>query len=815
MARVNVQQAAAPATPRVGERHLPYAMNRFIGREQALQELDGVRAHARLITLTGPGGVGKSRLALELATRAQEEYRDGVAYLDAATIDSAELLPSVLATALGTSPGSGLESIGQAIFDQQLLLVLDNCSRHVAGCAELATTMLSNCPKLQILATSGERLGVAGEVLWQVPTMPAPEPETTLEQVAASEAVQLLVDRMIEVNPHFVLDESSAPDVAEICRRLDGIPLALELVAGWINALSLAEIAQRLDDPLRLLTRGARGAPSRHQTLRATLDWSTSQLSERERRLLRRLAVFSGAWDLDAARAVCIDDDLSAPLILPVLADLVGKSLVQVVSRGNGIAARYRLLDVVRQYALEMLEDKGEVRAFRQRHAEWYCGLAESVPIGEGRPDQLELLLREQDNLRVALNWSISESDADHALSLGVRLHGVWYIQGQYGESSTWFSRILALNGGPAFVRTMVANWASMHALSRGDFGEARHFSEKARQLAMLSNDPMLAVLSLDGEGTILLEQGKLLEAAAVFKREYQLLQDVHMDWLMACVLYRLAMIRLEFGDPDEAEHLCTQALRALGTENNIWIRLRIERVFGTIALQRGDLPTAQVRCGTVLRGVRQLGDLQGLAYALTDVCQVEHAQRHLPAARALVREALEVSARDGEPLVQTRVLECAALVLASARPEGALQILAAALRMRDRLDAAAWPLERLRIDRTLELAHGRLSTTAAAVASASGEVIGVGRAVRLARELLDSLDPSIGSNLLPPHDVLTPRELEVAELVGQGMTNRAIAQTLVISEGTVRAHVEHILSKLGLRSRTEIGKRLGRASAT
>jgi DNA-binding NarL/FixJ family response regulator len=396
-----------------------------------------------------------------------------------------------------------------------------------------------------------------------------------------------------------------------------------------------------------------------------------------------------------------------------------------------------------------------------------------------------------------------------------VRLHGVWYIQGQYGESSTWFSRILALNGGPAFVRTMVANWASMHALSRGDFVEARHFSEEARQLAMLSNDPTMAVLSLDGEGAILLEQGKLLEAAAVFKREYQLLQDVHMDWLLACVLYRLGMIRLEFGDPDEAEHLCTQALRALGTENNVWIRLRVERVFGTIALQRGDLPTAEVRCGTVLRGVRQLGDLQGLAYALIDVCQVEHAQRHLPTARALVREALEVAARDGEPLVQTRVLECAALVLASARPEGALQILAAALRMRDRLDAAAWPLERLRIDRTLELAHARLSTTAAAVASASGEVIGVERAVRLARELLDSLDPSIASNMLPPHDVLTPRELEVADLVSRGMTNRAIAQTLVISEGTVRAHVEHILGKLGLRSRTEIGKRLGRASAT
>ena len=282
----------------------------------------------------------------------------------------------------GVRDAAEFEDIATALDDRHLLLVLDNCSQHVPACAELAVTLLSLCPRLQIIATSGERLGVSGEILWQVPPLATPEAGVGLEDIASSVAVQLLVERMVEVNPHFVLDETNAADVAEICRRVDGMPLSLELVAGWINALSLGEIAERLDDPLRLLTRGARGAPTRHRTLRATLDWSTARLSERERRLFERLSVFAGSWDLEAARGVCADNDLAVAQVLPVLADLVGKSLVQVVSRDNGAAARYRLLEAVRQYAFEKLESGGHARDFQQRHA----GLV-SHPGGQ-RPDR-------------------------------------------------------------------------------------------------------------------------------------------------------------------------------------------------------------------------------------------------------------------------------------------------------------------------------------------------------------------------------------------------------------------------------------------
>jgi predicted ATPase/DNA-binding CsgD family transcriptional regulator len=805
--------AVSRALERSSSRDLPYEINRFIGRERELAELEALRAHARLLTLTGPGGVGKTRLAIRLAAQAQTHYLDGVVYLDAATVESADGLPAALATSAGVRRASEFEDIATALDDRHLLLVLDNCSQHVATCAELAMTLLSLCPRVQIIATSRERLSVSGEILWQVPPLATPEPGVALEDIASSPAVQLLVERMVEVNPHFVLDESTATDVAEICRRVDGMPLSLELVAGWINALSLGEIAERLDDPLRLLTRGARGAPTRHQTLRATLDWSTAQLSERERRLFERLSVFAGSWDLDAARGVCADDDLSVAQVLPVLADLVGKSLVQVVSRDNGAAARFRLLDAVRQYAFEKLESAGHARDFQQRHAAWYRTLVDSVPIGDGSPDQLELLLREQGNLRAAMDWGIAEGDASLAFGLGVRMHGVWYIQGQFVESDAWFKRLLALPGGSDLDRTLITTWAGMHALSQGDFAAARSLCEQAHQLAALAADPVLDVFSLDGQGSILLDQGKLHEAAAVFTREQQLLSDANQDWLLACAQYRLGTISLEFGDDLDAQRLCEEALTLLGPQGNLWIRLRIERVLGRIALQRGDVEIAEARFESMLRGARQLGDLQGLVYALTELSQVAHVQRHLIAARSLLREALEVAQRDGEPLVLARALESAAAVLASARPEGCLQIVASAQRLRGRLGATAWPLERARLDRTLEVAHGRLSATAVAVATASGEVIGVERAVRLARELLDSLDPSASAGGLPPHDILTPRELGVAELVAKGLTNRAIAKTLVISEGTVRAHVEHILSKLGLRSRTEIGMRLERSN--
>ncbi|HET6315901.1 MAG TPA: LuxR C-terminal-related transcriptional regulator, partial [Chloroflexota bacterium] len=589
-------------------------------------------------------------------------------------------------------------------------------------------------------------------------------------------------------------------------------PLALELAAGWITTLSVAEIAERLDDALGLLTRGVRGAPARQQTLRATLDLITARLTDAERRLFARVGVFNGSWNLDAARAVCADDIIPAPHVLPILAELVGKSLVQVAPSGRS-AARYRLLEVIRQYALELLASAGELGTMRQRHAAWCQDLVGAMPVGAGSSDELQSLLYEHDNLRAALSWAIAEKDADLGLGLATRLHGVWYMQGQFSESRAWFARVLALDGGSVDQRASVANWASNHALCQGDFQAALALSEQARTMAAAACSNALMAISLDSWANILLDQCKLEQAAAVFQQErVLLLEEDSLGWLSACIDYREAAIALERGDHLEGERLCTSAMLALGQEPNVWIRLRVERAMGQVAFQRGDLDSAQARFEVVLNGTRQIHDLQGVIYALIDLAHVAQVRHRLPLARQRMRQALQAAEGHAEPLVQARAIEAAAALLAHARPEGTLQVLGATRRLRSSLGAPLWPLEGARVERALQVAHGRLGANAAGVAMASGEAVRPERAARIALDLLESLESSTPSSR-PPHEVITPREQDVAALVAQGLTNSALAQALVISEGTVRAHVEHILNKLGARSRREIAERLQRGS--
>jgi predicted ATPase/DNA-binding NarL/FixJ family response regulator len=791
------------------ERAVPTLLNRFVGRTRELAEITRLGQGARLLTLTGPSGVGKTRLVIAFAAQVQGDFADGVAFTEVGMAEAQDRVTEVVASALRVAADQPVR-LAEIVGNRHLLLVLDDCSGAPGACADLVLALLSRCPRLQVVATSTERLGVPGEMLWQVPPLATPEPTALFADIAASEAVQLLVERMVEVSPHFALDEHNANLVAEICRLLDGLPLALELAAGWVNALSLSELAEGLDDPLRLLTRGARSAPARHHTLRAALDWSTRQLGSAERRLLARLSVFAGSWDLDAARAVCADEGLPTAHILPTLAELVGRSLVQ-VARGETEAARYRLLRLVRQYACDELVAAGELRMLRERHARWYRSLVDAIPVGSGSPEQIQALMRDQDNLRAVLDWAVSERDAELSFGVITRLHAVWYIQAQFTESRSWFGRVLALGGGSAQDRAMTANWASNHALCQGDIAGALEMSALAQEAAADSPSAELRALSLDGYATILLDQARLSEAMAAFEQVRSLLDDPRLDWLLASVDYRLADIHLERGQDADADQLCRDALRLPGGSANLWIRARIERTHGRVALWRGDLNLAETRLESALECMRRIGDLQGETYALLDVARLAQERRQLPAARRSVREALLLTSGDSEPLRVIRVLEGAAALLASARPEGCLQIAAAAARERARLGVPAWPLEESFMAHVRATAEGRLSPAAVTTAVASGTLLLLERALLIAHGLLDSLDPPANPSSTLTRDVLTPRELAVAELVGQGKTNRAIARELVISEGTVRAHVEHILSKLELRSRTEIASRLGR----
>ena len=390
----------------------------------------------RVVTLTGAGGVGKTRLAIQVAAAIAPEFGDGVWYVDLAPITDPELVPVTVARALGLpdQPGrSTMDTLLRFVRDRQMLVVLDNCEHLLDASAELVVAVLSGAAELTVLATSREAIGVAGEVSWRVPSL-------SLD----GEALELFTDRARHARPDFTLTDDNAATVGEICARLDGVPLAIELAAARVRALSLAEILEGLHDRFRLLTGGARTAVRRQQTLRASVDWSHTLLTEPERCLFRRLTVFLGGFDLDAAQAVAGGADMQRFQVLDLLTLLVDKSLV--VADDSGGRTRYRLLETVRQYALEKLGESGEADAMRSRHRDYYTAMAAvlDAPAGSDYEQRLEQAEIEVDNLRAAFGWSRENSDVELALALASSLQPLWVTRGRFREGLAWLDAALA-----------------------------------------------------------------------------------------------------------------------------------------------------------------------------------------------------------------------------------------------------------------------------------------------------------------------------------------------------------------------------------
>ena len=416
--------------------NLPVQLSSFVGRDAELTQLRELLADNRMVTLTGAGGVGKTRLAVQVAAQLAGEFSDGVWYVDLAPITDPELVGVTVARALGLpdQPGrSTMDTLLRFVRDRQLLVVLDNCEHLLDASAALVAAVLSGAARLTLLATSREAIGVAGEVSWRVPSLSL-----------AGEAIELFTDRARHARPDFTVTDDNAAAVAEICGRLDGVPLAIELAAARVRALSLAEILDSLHDRFRLLTGGARTAVRRQQTLRASVDWSHALLTEPERVLLRRLAVFLGGFDLDAAQTVGTDTDVERFQVLDLLTLLVDKSLV--VADDSVGRTRYRLLETVRQYALEKLGESGEADSVRARHRDHYTSMAAllDAPAGRDYERRLEQAELEIDNLRAAFGWSRENSDIEPALALASSLQPLWQGRGRLREGLAWFDAALA-----------------------------------------------------------------------------------------------------------------------------------------------------------------------------------------------------------------------------------------------------------------------------------------------------------------------------------------------------------------------------------
>src|SRR5579885_3179113 len=428
---------AASRSTRSGH-NLPSEVAGFVGREREVAELKRLLPQTRLLTLTGCGGCGKTRLALRVAADLVPSFPDGVWLVECAPLADSALVPRAVAAVLGVRGTAGqplLATLAVALASRRLLLVLDNCEHLIGACARLAETLLRACPHLRILATSREPLRLPGEVTWRVPSLalPAPGPLAALESLAQVEAVALFLDRARARQPAFTLTAQNAPAVAAICHHLGGLPLAIELAAAQMGALTPAQIADRLDDALRLLGGGSRTLP-RQETLRATLDWSYALLSGAEQRLFRRLAVFSGGFDVAAVEGACADEGRAPADALPLLAALVEKSLVEPQVEGGN--ARYRLLEPMRQYAAERLAAHGELEAMRRRHALYFLSLAEEAEpwlTSGARGPWIERLATEQHNLRAALAWSrhaTEEGDGEVGLRLAGALCWFWNLRG-------------------------------------------------------------------------------------------------------------------------------------------------------------------------------------------------------------------------------------------------------------------------------------------------------------------------------------------------------------------------------------------------
>jgi predicted ATPase/DNA-binding SARP family transcriptional activator len=695
-----------------GVRGIPAQLTSLVGREREIATVRELLSRTRLLTLTGAGGSGKTRLAAEVVIREAREGGREAIWVELATVHDAALIDDTVLSALGVTERA--EAVGvarqlvHAIGDRPLLVVLDNCEHLVDACAALADTLRRDCPALTVLATSRAVLGVSGETAWLVPPLSLPDPLDSAPE--ASESVQLFIERARAVKTTFALTDENRAAVVQICRQLDGLPLALELAAARLRVLTANQVVDRLDDRFRLLTTGNRAALPRHQTLRAAIDWSYDLLDAPERTLLARLAVFGGDFTLEAAEQVCSGGDLARDDVLDLVAELVEKSLVQ-MSETDGMA-RYRLLETIRQYGVERLAERGETEAMRQRHAEFFFALAEEAEphfITVARPRWARRLQDELDNLRQALAWS-RDADEELYVRLVGSLHWFWHSIGQWPEARQWLRSALTLPAGE------------------------RPSRERAR---LLFSAGAIASLQARPESA----QVHLVEAEA-------LAESCGDERLLAYARNYRAMALTQIAAP-EGEQPLRLAYSWFRDANDLY-GLRLNFLLqATHRLGQGDLPGAREAAEEGARVARVFGLDRELAIALQVMGMILVRQGELSRAMSALREALECMRRDPQPLFASRSVELIASGLAQRGLfTDATRLHGAAAANRDRIGARYWQTDSDQHRPALAAARAALGDESFEAAFAEGREMDIDAALALA---FDAAGHEIGPALADP----------------------------------------------------------------
>lgn len=751
---------------------LPAEVTAFVGRRHELAEARSLLSTSRLVTLTGPGGVGKTRLALRLADHARRAFPDGVALVELAEVRSAELVPHAVAQAVGfrdEPSGWTNDALADRLAERHLLLVLDNCEHLIVACALLVRQILARAPEVHVLTTSREPMKIGGEHTYAVPPLPVPtwDLHSRAADLEQYDGVRLFVDRAQARVPGFVITEQNAPHVAQICKRLDGIPLAIELAADRVRALPVEQINARLSSRLRLLTTGDRSASARHQTLLASITWSHDLCSRPEQILWSRLSVFPSSFAVSTAESICADEDLAADDVLDLLTELVEKSIL-VREEDAGPEARYRMLGALREFGHEQLVASGEDHAVRARLVSWCAALAAAYRTGWFGPGQQEWMRRlrtEHQNVAAALGSALDDREPGRAMQIASDLNPYWVTAGLMSEARHWLRRGIKESEPGAPGRATAQRWLAYFSFYLGDHGDV------PRLLADARADLGPAPAPVD----------------------------------MAYLLFVEGMAQLGSSDAHRAQAPLGEALRLFRLCDEVVGQAQVLLGYGVTQWLCGDLASAQELLEECLLITSRHVERTVHSSALMNLGMVVWDAGDAAAAEVMVLEALQLKAYDAEDIGQAMCLDALAWFRAADDPRHAATLAGCAGTAWRRSGAS---IERVRAlssfrDASLEQLRLRLPERVLAQMMATGAELTSAQALALALRV--SSGDSRASDPTDAYRPLTKREWQVAQQVAQGLGNRQIAGRLAISPRTVDAHVAHILEKLAFGSRAQV----------
>jgi len=843
--------------------NLPVQLTPFLGREHEVTTIEDLlgRSDVRLVTLTGPGGTGKTRLALQVAADLSDRFKSGVFFVNLTPVSDPTLVVPTIAETLAIRESGGqvlLSRLIEELRPQRMLLLLDNFEQVVSS-AEQVATLLAACPHLKVLVTSREVLHVRAEHEFPVSPLDVPDPDhlPDLATLSHQVAVALFLQQARAVKPDFRLTETNASIIAELCTRLDGLPLAIELAAARMKLFSPRALLARLGQRLSVLTSGSRDVPARQQTLRHTLAWSYQLLDEEEQRLFQWLSVFAGGCTLEAIEALCTSLDSASEPILDGVASLVDKSLLHQVEQHAGEESRFVMLETIREYALERLESHGETEAARRAHAAYFLALAEETEQGMTGPQQavlLERLEQEHDNLRAAMQWSTSQAEEGKALALrlGGALFFFWFVRAYFSEGRDFLERVLSQSEEvTAEVRAKALYTVSqlhdaldshdraeecckqslalyrelgdtrgiasgLHLLAdiawgRGNLTASRALSEESLMLFREVGDTRSVAYLLYHLGSLAVEQGEYARGHDLLTESVTINRDLGDTRIIAVSLFKLARWSwLSGGDLAQAHTWLDEGLalsREVGDKENIAYGFYL---WGMLALSEGDTAGAASRVEQALSLFQEMKQQDGTALSLYAKAQVATVQQNYPHAQELYEQGVKVACELGDTLTIIPGLEgLAAAVAAQGNHVWAAHLWGAAESLRETIGVPLPLVERVSYDRAVASSRTQLGEQAFAPAWAEGRTLSSEQVLATPGRVtppvpIQEEQPSVPTPVSPPPypDKLTAREVEVLRVVAQGLTNEQVAERLVISPRTVDTHLTSIYSKIGVTSR-------------